>query len=59
MSRFLKDFFQDEHGAITVDFVVLTAAMVLLGLLIMAIVGGAAEDHANWLKDTMISKTTP
>ncbi|MBE0413521.1 hypothetical protein [Yoonia sp.] len=56
MQRFLTNFYEDDAGAVTVDFVVLTAAMVALALLIMSIVGGAAEDQANWLKDTMLAQ---
>ena len=58
MQKFLNTFSKDESGAITVDFVVLTAALVLLGFLIMLSIGGAAEDHGIWLKDTMIDKVT-
>ncbi|WP_439154724.1 Flp family type IVb pilin [Yoonia sp.] len=34
MLNFIKNFRNDEDGAVTVDFVVLTAAIVLLGLLV-------------------------
>ncbi|PWJ19082.1 hypothetical protein [Jannaschia seohaensis] len=37
-------FLADESGAITVDWVVLTAALVGLGLAVMAVVSGGAED---------------
>ncbi len=37
MLNFIKNFRNDEDGAVTVDFVVLTAAIVVLGLA----VGGA------------------
>lgn len=59
MKRFLTTFKTDESGAVTVDFVVLTATLVLLGFLVLAVIGGAAEDHANWLKGTMTDMTTP
>lgn len=59
MKRFLTTFKKDESGAVTVDFVALTAALVILGFLIISILGGAAEDHANWVKDTLTGMTTP
>ena len=39
--NFLKRFSKDEDGAVTVDWVVLTAAIVGLGLVVMAAVGPA------------------
>lgn len=59
MNSLLTKFKKNEDGAITVDFVVLTAAMVLLGFLIMAAIGGAAENNGNWLKTTMEGQVTP
>lgn len=53
MKKIIANFRKDEDGAVTVDWVVLTAAMVLLGLLIMIAIGGGAENAANWLKATM------
>jgi len=43
MLNFIKNFRNDEDGAVTVDWVVLTAAIVALGLL----VGGAISDSAG------------
>ena len=45
MLNFIKKFKNDESGAITVDWVVLTAAIVLLG----AAVGGSVSDGATGL----------
>jgi Flp pilus assembly pilin Flp len=59
MTTFLKSFQKDESGAVTVDWVVLTAAMVLLGLLIMAAIGGGAKTSAGWVKTTMEGLVTP
>jgi Flp pilus assembly pilin Flp len=42
-----KSFKNDESGAVTVDWVVLTAAIVGLGLLVMATIGPAIEDTAD------------
>ncbi len=39
-----KSFFSDESGAVTVDWVVLTAALVGLGLAVMAVVSGGVEN---------------
>jgi Flp pilus assembly pilin Flp len=38
-----KTFKNDESGAVTVDWVVLTAAIVGLGLVVMTTVGGGIE----------------
>jgi Flp pilus assembly pilin Flp len=37
-------FLSDESGAVTVDWVVLTAAIVGLGLAVMSVVSGGVED---------------
>jgi Flp pilus assembly pilin Flp len=42
----LKKFRADESGAVTVDWVVLTAAIVGLGLVVMQTVGGGIENLA-------------
>lgn len=47
MLNFIKNFRNDEDGAVTVDFVVLTAAIVLLGLLVGASIRGGATDLAD------------
>ena len=49
----LKHFFHDEDGAITVDFVVLTAAIVTLGLVVGGTISRGAEGLANDIEDTM------
>ena len=41
---FIKNFAKDEDGAVTVDWVVLTAALVGLGILVLGIVQGGLED---------------
>ncbi len=41
---FAKNFAKDESGAVTVDWVVLTAAIVGLGIAIMASVGQSTAD---------------
>ncbi|MGR3500370.1 MAG: hypothetical protein ACU0E9_15940 [Limimaricola soesokkakensis] len=47
MLNFFKKFSQDEAGAVTVDWVVLTAAIVGLGVAIMTQVGAGAKDMAT------------
>ena len=39
----LKSFTNDEAGAVTVDWVVLTAAIVGLGIVVMTTIGGGIE----------------
>lgn len=43
MLNFIKNFRNDEDGAVTVDWVVLTAAIVALGLLVGTTVMNAAS----------------
>lgn len=40
----INTFINDESGAVTVDWVVLTAALVGLGLAVMAVVSGGVEN---------------
>jgi Flp pilus assembly pilin Flp len=47
LRKLLKSFSSDESGAVTVDWVVLTAAIVGLGLVVMNTVGPAVQDVAT------------
>jgi len=47
MLNFIKNFRADEDGAVTVDWVVLTAAIVGMGIAILATVRGGAQDMAT------------
>jgi len=47
MTRFLKRFTEDTSGAITVDWVVLTAAVVGLGLAAASSIAGGATDMSE------------
>ena len=47
LPNILKSFKNDESGAVTVDWVVLTAAIVGLGLVVMTSVGGGVTDLAG------------
>ena len=49
MLNFIKNFKNDESGAVTVDWVVLTAAIVLLG----AAIGSSVSTGATALGDAM------
>lgn len=49
----LREFIKDEDGAITVDFVVLTAAIVTLGLVVGAVISRGSEGLANDISNTM------
>jgi len=42
-----RRFFRDESAAITVDWVVLTSAIVFLGTLVLIIVAGGVNTAAN------------
>jgi Flp pilus assembly pilin Flp len=44
MLNFIKNFRDDEDGAVTVDWVVLTAAIVGLGIAVLTTVGGGTSD---------------
>lgn len=47
MLNFINTFRAKEDGAVTVDWVVLTAALVLLGFFVLQLIGGATGDLAN------------
>ena len=47
MLNFIKTFAADEDGAVTVDWVVLTAAVVGLGIAVVTAVKGGATNMGN------------
>ena len=53
MLNFIKNFRNDEDGAVTVDWVVLTAALVALGLAVGTTVSTGATDLATQVVDDM------
>lgn len=53
----LKSFKNDEAGAVTVDWVVLTAAIVGLGLVVMKTVGGGVETLSTNVKTSVAGQT--
>ena len=52
-----KNFAANESGAVTVDWVVLTAAIVGLGLAVMAVVSGGIEDLSDDINDGLAGLT--
>ena len=48
-----KSFKSEESGAVTVDWVVLTAAIVGLGMVVMVAVGGGIEGLGNKIVDAL------
>jgi len=57
MLKFIKDFYNEETGAVTVDWVVLTAAMTGLGLAVTLIVSNAATDPAESMGAALTAMT--
>ena len=53
MLNFIKNFRNDEDGAVTVDFVVLTAAIVVLGLAVGGAVSKGAKGLANKIDNNL------
>lgn len=47
LTSLLKKFRSDESGAVTVDWVVLTAAIVGLGVLVVSTIGDSIRDVAT------------
>jgi len=50
-----KTFKNDESGAVTVDWVVLTAAIVGLGLVVMTTVGGGIESLGTEINADLVA----
>ena len=58
MLNFINTFRADEDGAVTVDWVVLTAAVVGLGIAVLASVKGGAETMASNI-ETQLGTAVP
>jgi len=54
----IKNFRNDESGAVTVDWVVLTAAIVGLGVVVMNVVGGSIQTVAGEMALEIENTTT-
>jgi hypothetical protein len=59
MIRAFQAFAADEAGAVTVDWVVLTAALVGLGLAVMTVIRTGATNLADEAGDLMCNITIP
>ncbi len=55
----LIDFLKSEDGAVTVDWVVLTAAIVGLGIVVITAVGGGATDVSEGLGAVLYDAEPP
>jgi Flp pilus assembly pilin Flp len=53
-----KTFKSDEAGAVTVDWVVLTAAIVGLGMVVMTTVGGGIEGLGDKIVDDLDGRSS-
>ena len=55
MLNFIKNFRNDEDGAVTVDWVVLTAAVVALAVAVSTTVGGAVDTELGQIATAVTS----
>ena len=53
MKKIIVIYWYDESGAVTVDWVVLTAAIVGLGIVVLTSVSGGTMDLANDTEDSL------
>ena len=53
-----KSFKSEESGAVTVDWVVLTAAIVGLGMVVMVAVGGGIQGLGNSIVDDLSGRAS-
>lgn len=58
MLNLFKTFANDEAGAVTVDWVVLTAAIVGLGLLVMNTIGPEIANSADGIAADLVAART-
>ena len=56
MLNFIKNFRRDEDGAVTVDWVVLTAAIVGLGIAVLTTVGEQTASFADDISTELSSQ---
>ena len=57
MLNFIKNFRNDEDGAVTVDWVVLTAAIVGLGIAVLTSVGGGTTALSDKISSSLAAST--
>lgn len=58
MQKFLNKFRRDEDGAVTVDWVVLTAAIVGLGIAVMTTVGNGTTALGDTISSELNDMST-
>jgi len=56
MTAYIKNFAKSESGAVTVDWVVLTAAIVGLGLAVMAVVSSGVENLSTDIESSLTNQ---
>ena len=59
MWSYIRRFRQDEDGAVTVDWVVLTAAILILGVVVGATVSNGAETMATNTETELTNAVVP
>ena len=57
LANLVKTFRNDEDGAVTVDWVVLTAAIVGLGIAVLASVSGGVKDLSGDIESNLKAQT--
>lgn len=57
MRTYFQKFCRDECGAVTVDWVVLTAAIVGMGVIVVTTVANGALDHTSGLNNHLANAT--
>ena len=57
LNALIKTFRNDEDGAVTVDWVVLTAAIVGLGIAVLASVSGGVKDLSGDIENNLKAQT--
>jgi Flp pilus assembly pilin Flp len=58
LRKLFNNFKSDESGAVTVDWVVLTAAIVGLGMVVMKVVGGGIEGMGSKIVTDLNSRSS-
>ena len=56
MQKFIRKFRRDEDGAVTVDWVVLTAAIVGLGIAILSSVGNVTKALGSKVSSQLVNQ---
>ena len=56
LPRSLKAFFTADDGAITVDWVVITAAVMGIALAVMIVLGGSTHDYSETIASEMSTR---